>query len=40
MKTLEFYKKNNEKLRIMISYQKYREEGKNIKSQFQKSFGW
>ena len=39
MKTLGYYKKHNPDLKIMISYQKYREEDINIQAQFKKHFG-
>ena len=39
MKTLIFYKKKNPNLKIMISYQNYREEEKNIEVQFKNDFG-
>lgn len=39
MNTLSYYKKHNPDLKIMVSYQKYREEGKNIEMQFRNVFG-
>ncbi len=39
VKTLLHYKKQNPNLKIMISYQKYPDEGKNIEVQFRKYFG-
>ena len=39
METLDYYKKNNPKLKAVIAYQKYLSEDINIEKQFQKYYG-
>ncbi len=39
MNTIKYYKSKNDKLKVMIAYQKYSDNSKNLEIQFKEYFG-